>query len=132
MNCSTESVACMIAVLLTLSTACGRPKPVSPDLTEPEAARLISRAPELNRYAQLLTVDNTTRDGDSLRNCCYHGQFTFRYLNAETGAAPIKAYAEFRYYDREWHFTSFEYGCPGTQCQSVVVAAPARKGRTPY
>jgi len=132
MNCSIELVACVIAVLLTISTACGRPKPISPDLMAPAAAELISRAPEFNRYAQLLTVDNTTRDGDSLADCCYHGYFTFRYLNAEAGATPIKAYAEFRYYDGVWHFTGFNYGCPGSRCQSVVVAAPALRGRTPY
>jgi hypothetical protein len=132
MNCSMESVACMIAVLLTLSTACGRSKPVSPDLAAPAAADLISGAPEFNRYAQLLSVDNTTRDGDSLADCCYHGYFTFRYLNAPSDATPIKAQAQFRSYDGVWHLFNFTYGCPGSGCQTVWVQTPPLKGKTPY
>jgi hypothetical protein len=125
---ATMLIASMFAALLTLMTAC---KPVSPNLTTAEAAELISQAPEFNRYAQLLTMDSAARDGDSMADCCYHGYFTFRHLNAEFGVPPIRAYAEFRYYDAVWHVSDFSYGCPA-KCKSVNVGNPALKGRTPY
>ena len=93
---------------------------------------MISRAPEFNRYARLLTTDRTAREGESLADCCYYGYFTFRYLDAPSDATPIKAQAQFRYYDGMWHLFNFSYGCPGSSCRSVWVAMPPSRGKTPY
>jgi len=123
--------AAAITVILAGMIACVQRKPVTADLSIGTASELISRAPEFNRYAKLLTVDSTTREPDSLADCCYRGIFTFQYINAPAGQSPIKASAEFRYYDRAWHFTHFDYGCP-TDCHFVDTATPAMKGRTPY
>jgi len=94
-------------VLLTL-VACGIH---SPDLTPSTATDLIRRAPEFNRYAELIKVESLTRQRDSLADCCYYGFFTFRYRDSPADAVPIKAYADFRYWDVGWHFTEFDYGC---------------------
>ena len=40
-----------------------------------------------------------------------YGFFTFAYLNSPSDAPPIKAFADFRYWDREWHLVGFDYGC---------------------
>jgi hypothetical protein len=125
-----ERIAFGLALLL-VPVSCGPRKPVSPDLTIAAAAELITRASEFGQYAELVSVDSTTRDGDSLADCCYSGRFTFRYRDAGAKAELIKAQAQFRYYDATWHFTHFDYGCP-TNCQWVTVASPAMKGRTPY
>jgi len=108
----------------------------SPNLTPQLAATLISKAPEFNRYAELLKVDSLTRQADSLAYCCYFGLFTFRYLNAPVGAPTIKAYAEFVYWDGTWHFTAFDYGCDhsalvggttASDCYAVQCANPPEK-----
>ena len=111
--------------------SCGHRRPITPDLTTAAAAEQITRAPEFSRYAELLAVDSATREGDSLADCCYRAYFTFRYRTAGVNVAPIKAHAEFRYWDAVWHFTHFSYGCP-EKCQSVTPATPPLKGRTPY
>ena len=96
------------ACVFLLFGACGFR---SPDLTPQLAADLISKAPEFNRYAELLKVDSLTRQADSLAECCYYGFFTFRYLDGPAGAPTIKAYADFRYWDGSWHLDAFDYGC---------------------
>jgi hypothetical protein len=40
-----------------------------------------------------------------------YGFFTFAYLNSPSDAPPVKAWADFRYWDREWHLNQFDYGC---------------------
>jgi hypothetical protein len=48
------------------------------------------------------------------------GEFTFQYLNAAAGAAPIEASVDFRYHAGKWWLGSFDYGCPG-DCRFVNV-----------
>lgn len=106
-----------------------------PDLDRSEAAKIISRAPEFNRYARLLHVERVDHLKDSLDSVSY-GFFTFAYLNSPSDAPPIKAWADFRYWDREWHFNQFDYGCNhsaldngmrATDCHTVDVYNPPPK-----
>ena len=106
-----------------------------PDLSASEASLLISRAPEFNRYARLLKVERVYHQKDSMDSVSY-GLFTFAYLNSASDAPPIKGWADFRYWDREWHLNQFDYGCDhsgldptmrATQCHSVDVYIPPPK-----
>jgi hypothetical protein len=82
----------------------------SPDLSPAEAGALISARPEFSNYAKLIEVSSTTRGGDSLKDCCYSGEFTFRQFGS---GAIIRAGAEFRYDDDgKWHLMEFSYGDP--------------------
>jgi hypothetical protein len=124
-------MTCGVLALMFVPASCGPRKPVSPDLTTSAAADLIARALEFSQYAELMAVDSTDRERDSLADCCFNGRFKFRYRNSGANGEPIKARAEFRYYDAAWHFTHFDYGCAG-KCQWVTVASPPATGRTPY
>ena len=98
----------LILVCLVLA-GCPGPIPI-PDLPRSEAARIISRALEFNRYARLLTIERVYHLKDSMETVSY-GIFTFVYLNAASGTPPIKGFADFRYTDRGWHLNQFDYGC---------------------
>jgi hypothetical protein len=90
-----------------------------PDLSEADGAGLISRAPEFNRYARLIKVENIFHYKHSMDSMS-EGTFLFRYWNATAEAPPIKAKADFRYWDGSWHLNTFDYGCP-SDCHSVQV-----------
>jgi hypothetical protein len=103
-----------------------------PDLTVSEASHLISRAPEFNRYARLLQVERLDHLKDSMDSVSY-GLFSFVYLNSPPDAKHMKGWADFRYWDREWHLNAFDYGCNhsalypelrATDCHSVQVYNP--------
>ena len=72
-----------------------------PDLPLTEAAKIISRAPEFNRYARLAKVEAVDHMKPSMDSVS-HGQFTFLYLNSPSDAPPIKAQADFRYIEGKW------------------------------
>jgi hypothetical protein len=106
-----------------------------PDLPRFDAAKIISRAPEFNRYARLLNIERVDHLKDSMDSVSY-GIFTFVTLNPPSDAPPIKAWADFRYWDREWHLNQFDYGCnhsaldsgmQATDCHSVDVYNPPPK-----
>ena len=90
-----------------------------PDLSPIKAADLISRAPEFNRYARLVKVEHIFRLKKSMDSVSM-GTFTFQHLNSPADAAPIKANADFRYWDGTWHFNQFDYGCP-SDCRTVDI-----------
>jgi len=90
-----------------------------PDLSLVNATQLISGAPECNRYARLVKMEDLFHFKDSMDGMT-RGTFLFRYLNAEDDASPIKAKVEFQYWDGEWHLTRFDYGCP-SDCHIVDV-----------
>jgi hypothetical protein len=52
-------------------------------------------------------VDHLKDSMDSVSD----GLFTFLPLNSAPDASPIKGWADFRYWDREWHLNQFDYGC---------------------
>ena len=52
-----------------------------PDLPVGEASKILSRAPEFNQYAKLLTVERVDHMKDSMDSVSY-GHFTFLYLNS--------------------------------------------------
>jgi hypothetical protein len=97
-----------------------------PDLSLAEAADIISRAPEFNRYARLVNVESVDHMKNSMDSVSY-GEFTFLYLNSPSGAPPIKAKADFRYIEGKWYLNGFDYGCP-TDCHVVdVIDGPDKK-----
>ena len=72
-------------LLLSISVvclACGPGRPSSPDLTPSQAAEIISSSPGFNRYRQLVSVEKTLREGDSLAECCYNAWFTLRLISS--------------------------------------------------
>jgi hypothetical protein len=82
-----------------------------PDISIRDAAKLISRAPEFNRYARLIGVGRVDHLKDSMDSVSY-GYFTFVQTGPPAAAAaPRKGWADFRYWDREWHLVEFDYGC---------------------
>lgn len=102
-----------------------------PDLPVSGASHLISRAPEFNRYARLLKVERLDHLKDSEDSVSY-GLFTFVYLNSPP-EKQMKAWADFRYWDREWHLNEFDYGCNHsalypelrqTDCHTVQIYNP--------
>ena len=54
-----------------------------PDLPRSEAAQIISRTPEFNRYARLLNVEGVDHLKNSMDSVLY-GLFTFVHLNSST------------------------------------------------
>jgi hypothetical protein len=90
-----------------------------PDLPVSTAEDLIRRAPEFNRYARLIRVEDVQHLTGSLDHTSL-GQFTFRYLNASTDMPPIRADVDFRYWRGKWHLNNFSYGCP-SECHTVDV-----------
>ncbi len=103
-----------------------------PDLPRSEAAKIISRTPEFKRYARLLNVEPVLHLKDEMDSVSY-GLFTFVPLNSAPDAPPIKGWADFRYWDGEWHLNQFDYGCDhagldstmrATDCHNVGVYNP--------
>jgi hypothetical protein len=90
-----------------------------PDLPLAKAVELIKAAPEFSRYAALVNVVSIDHLKDSMASVSY-GVFTFRYLESPADAAPIKARADFRYWEGSWHLNQFDYGCPA-DCHIVDV-----------
>lgn len=93
-----------------------------PDLAVSDAATLISRAPEFNRYARLTRVERVDHLKDSMASVSY-GLFTFVQLDSPSTAASIKGWADFRYWDREWHLNQFDYGCDHSALDPEMRAA---------
>jgi hypothetical protein len=98
------------AVAIAFAIAAGCSIVRIPDLTVSEATRLISRASEFNRYARVIKVERVDHLKDSMDSVSF-GFFTFVQLDSPSTATPIKGWADFRYWDREWHLNQFDYGC---------------------
>jgi len=81
----------------------------SPDLQRAVAAQIISSTPEFNDRRSLVGVSTTTRGADSLKDCCYDAEFVFTERGSTT---PVKARAEFRYWNHSGHLQNFAYGRP--------------------
>ena len=114
-------IAVLVAPVLLFTLYCRATE--VPDLPSDEAAKLLSQAPEFNRYARLVSVGALNHPGDSMQGMA-EGEFTFRYLNAPSKSAPIQADAQFSYWDGAWHLGQFSYGCPGVHlddCRIVHV-----------
>jgi hypothetical protein len=90
-----------------------------PDLAPSDAARIIEQAPELNRYARLVKVNDLRHMPASLSSQTL-GKFTFTFLEAAPGAKPIEANVDFRYIGGKWYLNGFSYGCPA-DCHFVHV-----------
>jgi len=82
-----------------------------------------------------MTVERIDHLKDSMDSVSY-GLITFLPLNSTPDACPIKGWADFRYWDGEWHFNQFDYGCDhsgidgtmrATDCHSVDVYNPPPK-----
>jgi hypothetical protein len=90
----------------------------------PEAAEIISRAPEFNRYARLVEVESLHHEKDSMDSVTL-GKFTSRYLHSAPSALLIEASVDF--IEGKWYLNGFHYGCP-TDCRSVnVYDGPGKK-----
>ena len=113
------SLACVIAASCYITRI--------PDLPSREAAKIISRAPEFNRYARLVNVERVDHMKDSMDSVSY-AEFTFLYLNSPSDAPPIKAQADFRYIEGKWYLNGFHYGCP-TDCHFVNICDGPDKKR---
>src|SRR5882724_7203750 len=109
----------LVCVALVCMIAAGCIITRIPDLPSADAAKIVSRAPEFNRYARLLNVERVEHMKDSMDSVSY-GDFTFVYLSAPPNATPIQARADFRYKEGNWYLGSFWYGCP-TDCHHVDV-----------
>src|SRR4051812_49409680 len=83
----------------------------TPELAARKAAELIDAAPEFKRFAVVVQVEDVRHLKGSMASVS-DGEFSFRYLNSPTDTAPIKAKADFRYWEGSWHLNQFEYGCP--------------------
>jgi hypothetical protein len=90
-----------------------------PDLSSTDAADIILRASEFNRYARLVQVESIHHAKKSMDFVSF-GRFTFRYLNSPADAPPIEANADFRYHEGKWYLNQFDYGCP-RDCHIVDV-----------
>jgi hypothetical protein len=98
-----------------------------PNLPASDASKILSRAPEFNRYAKLLKVERVDHMKDSMDSVSY-GYFTFVYLNSPPDAPPIKGQADFRYIEGRWYLNGFDYGCP-TDCHFVNICDGPNKKR---
>ena len=113
------------ALFCVLSSGCSLLRP--PDLPIADGAKIISAAPEFNRYAQLVKVERVHHLKGSMDTVSY-GEFRFRYLDHPSDAPTIMAKADFRYIEGKWYLNEFFYGCPGTDCHIVnVVDGPDKK-----
>ncbi len=113
---SIVTVAVLVGLVLSVAVVHGL---MIPDLAPVKAAALIKGAPEFSRYAALVNVGSIRHMKDSMAFVSY-GEFSFRYLNSPPDAAPIKAKADFRYWEGSWHLNQFDYGCPA-DCHIVNV-----------
>jgi hypothetical protein len=97
-----------------------------PDLSFQEAAEIVSRAPEFNRYARLVKVEHLDHAKDSMDSVTF-GKFAFRYLNAPAGAVLIEARVDFRYHEGRWYLNPFDYGCPRDCRHAYVYDGPDKR-----
>jgi hypothetical protein len=99
--------------------------PHTPELSAETAAHAISAKPEFNRTRLIVNVSATMRCGDSLKDVCYNAEFTF----TERGSAtPIKASADFRYWDHGWHLSEFQYGeAPDVEIVYITTGPKTRR-----
>ncbi len=114
----THVAALCLGALCVLAAGCDT-RPVIPDLSLAEAAEIVSRAPEFNRYARLVNVDSLHHARDSMDHVTF-GNFTFRYLGSAPDAPLIRASADFRWHGSKWFLNEFSYGCP-RDCKTVWV-----------
>jgi hypothetical protein len=109
--------AICVALISVVAGSCGINR--VPDLSTKEAADIISRAPEFNRYARLVKIESVYHQKDSMDSVCL-GKFTFLYLSSPAGAPLIEANVDFRYDEGNWYLNGFDYGCPA-DCHIVNV-----------
>ena len=114
-------VAYAFVVVGAIFTGCGKTRYSSPDLTTAQAAKLIAGAAEFKGLGHLVAVARTSREGDSLAECCYYAYFSFRNIDAPAGSQAIQGSAQFRYHGGAWHLFEFDYGCPGFRCKTAWV-----------
>jgi hypothetical protein len=105
-----------VLVIAGLITAC---RAKIPDLSETEAADIISREPKFNHYARLVKVESVFHAKGSM-NFASTGKFTFVYLDPSAGTGSMLADVEFRYQKGKWYLNRFDYGCP-SDCHFIYV-----------
>jgi len=81
----------------------------SPDLSSIQAGMIISSRPEFNQHATLVAVLGTVRDADSLADCCYTADFTFRQIGS---TKLVHGTAAFRYWQGGCHLQEYWYQEP--------------------
>jgi hypothetical protein len=83
-----------------------------------EAGQIVSNAPEFNRYARLVAIDEVRTIKDSEDRAV--GRFRFVYLNSPLESKPIEATVDFHFVEGRWYLNLFDYGCP-SDCHRVDV-----------
>jgi hypothetical protein len=116
----------MAFIGLLVLAGCGVLAPI-PDLSEAEAARLISGAPEFSQYARLVAVQRLHHSKDSMSDDTM-GAFSFVYLHSSSDQSAIEAGVDFRYHEGRWYLNEFDYGCP-RDCHFVEVYDGPEKHR---
>jgi hypothetical protein len=112
----------VVAVAVITAAGC---RATIPDLSETEAAAIISREPKFNQYARIVKFESLFHAKGSM-NFASTGKFTFVYLDPSAGTGPVLADAEFRYQSGKWYLNRFDYGCPA-ECHFIYVYdGPAR------
>jgi hypothetical protein len=106
-----------VAVVFLMGASCYTAR--VPGLSFSDAARIISQAPEFNRYASLIKVERLDHAKDSMDSVTF-GTFTFQYLSAPPNTPPIEARVDFRYHVDRWRLNQFDYRCP-RDCHVVNV-----------
>jgi hypothetical protein len=106
----------MVAAGLITAVAC---RARIPDLSETDAAAIISAEPKFNTYARVVKVESLLHVQGSM-NFVSTGKFTFVYLDPSTGTTPVLADVEFRYQQGNWYLNRFDYGCPN-ECHFIYV-----------
>ena len=106
-----------LAALCLLAAGCDMTRPA--DLSKADAAKILSAAPEFNRYARLVKIVEVDRMKAELQNMSF-APFMFHYLNSPSDAAPMEGKADFRYIKGQWYLDQFDYNCP-VDCHIVYV-----------
>ncbi len=106
-----------VVIVLAVSASC-RIIPI-PDLSPAEAAEIIARAPEFNRYHRLVKVDSVYHAEGSADTVSV-AQFSLLYLGDPPSAPLMKGKADFRYHEGRWYLNEFDFGCP-TDCHIINV-----------
>jgi hypothetical protein len=107
-----SGVSCAIAVaLFFLPTYLQR----VPDLSEADAAAILSGAPEFRSCGRLLKVANVHHMTKSMDSVSY-GDFTLQ----KSDTAAVQGRGDFRYQRGRWYLNVFWYGCPN-DCRTVDV-----------
>src|SRR5262252_7884402 len=89
----------LVTVCLISAVAC---RANIPDLSETEAAAIISAEPKFNTYARMVKVESLFHAQGSM-NFASTGKFTFVFLDPSAGSGPVLADAEFRYQQGKWY-----------------------------